>query len=128
MKAQVNFKKIIFLLLAAIFIFLPLQLDSQIKTTVSQILSNPDSFHNKIVSVDGYVRNLNYKTSKKGNPYTTFYITEGEQSLTVFSFGYLNVKNGDEVTAIGTFYKVKYVGRYTFYNELDITNGKIIIK
>jgi len=41
-------------------------------TTVSGIAADPHKFDGKEVCVEGLVSNLKFKTSKKGNPYTTF--------------------------------------------------------
>lgn len=98
---------------------------AQVKTTVSDILANSDKYDGKMVQVDGKAFSVKFKTSKKGNPYTTFKLTDGKNYLTVFSFGTLSVSEGDNVKVTGTYNKIKYVGRYVFYDEIDATNGKV---
>ncbi len=102
-----------------------------IKTTVAAILKEPDRFHKKLVQVEGKVSDYKEKTSRAGNAYTTFKLEQGEQKITIFSYGHLNLQNDDEVVVIGRFYKEKRVGRATFKNEIDASpreGGKITQK
>ena len=93
--------------------------------TVSEILNHPDKYHLKTVQVKGEVLDVKHKVSKRGNPYTVFVLSDGKKSLNVFTFGTPEINVGDKVKVEGTFYKVKYVGRYTFYNEIDASKGLI---
>jgi len=115
-------RKLTFLLIVWI---IPVLCLAQIKITISEIASNPDKFHGKVVEVEGKVMFVKFKTSKRGNPYTVFELTDGKNYVSVFSFGTLPVEEGNKVRVIGTYHKVKYVGRYVFYNEIDATNGKV---
>lgn len=96
-----------------------------INTKVGDILSNPDQSDGKMVQADGTVTMLKPKVSKKGNPYYTFKLADGDKSLSVFNFGTPSVKEGDSVRVMGRYQKVKQVGRYTFYNEIDASGGSI---
>ena len=108
-------------------LFFPLIVYAQIiKTTVADILSNPDRYDGKIVQVEGKVLSLKFKVSKRGNPYTTFKLRDASGStLTVFSFGALPIKEGDLVRVRGKYQKVKYVGPYVFYDEIDASEGNV---
>lgn len=96
-----------------------------IKTTVGDILTNPDKYDGKMVQVEGKVASPNFKTSKRGNPYTTFKLTDAGNTLTVFSFGTLSIREDGKVRVMGRYQKVKQVGRYTFYNEIDSSGGSV---
>ena len=99
--------------------------DAAQETTVEKILANKDSFDGKEVSVYGTVSKLKLKTSKGGNEYTTFSLINGSGvSLNVFVWGHSKIKEGQKVKVIGTYRKVKKVGRYTFYNEIEATEVK----
>jgi DNA/RNA endonuclease YhcR with UshA esterase domain len=93
--------------------------------TVSEILNHPDKYHLKTVQVKGEVLDVKYKVSKRGNPYAVFVLSDGKASIKVFTFGTPEINVGDKVMVKGTFYKVKYVGRYTFNNEIDASKGLI---
>jgi DNA/RNA endonuclease YhcR with UshA esterase domain len=93
--------------------------------TISEIINNPDQYHLKPVKVKGEVLDVKHKISRKGNEYTVFVLSDGSAGIKVFTFGSPQINVGDKVKVEGVFYKVKYVGRYTFYNEIDATNGLI---
>jgi hypothetical protein len=90
-----------------------------IKTTVAALIENPDKFHRKMVQVEGEVDDLKKKTSRIGNPYTTFKLDSGGKQVVVFSYGHLNIREDDAVVVVGKFYKERRVGRSTFKNEID---------
>jgi hypothetical protein len=93
-----------------------------IETTVQKILANRDSYDGQEVSVSGTVSRLKLKTSKVGKDYTTFSLmSESGGSLTIFVWGQPKLKQGQKVKVTGTYRKVKRVGRYTFYNEIEAT-------
>jgi hypothetical protein len=97
-----------------------------IKTSVSEILKNPDKYDGKMVQAEGTVGSLRSKTSKKGNPYTTLMIRDSSNGvLNVFSFGTLSVKKNDSVVVTGRYQKIKHVGSFTFYNEIDASEGSV---
>ena len=98
-----------------------------IKTTPTEILQSADKYDGKIVQVEGKVVSTNFRTSKRGNAYTTFKVTDSQKgTLSVFSFGTLTIKEGDTVKVMGRFQKVKHVPpRYTFYNEIDASEGGV---
>jgi len=91
-----------------------------IETTVQKILANRDSYDGQEVSVSGTVSRLKLKTSKGGKDYTTFSLVSGSGgSLNIFVWGHSKLKQGQKVKVTGTYRKVKRVGRYTFYNEIE---------
>ncbi|MGC8915167.1 MAG: hypothetical protein ACP5K0_06555 [Thermosulfidibacteraceae bacterium] len=98
---------------------------AQTATSVSEILTNPDKYDNKVVQVTGKCINVKHKVSRKGNPYTVFELADKGGSIKVFSFGYLAINEGDKVIVKGIYQKVKMVGPYIFYNEIDASNGEI---
>ncbi|MGE5444247.1 MAG: hypothetical protein ACM3SR_06525 [Ignavibacteriales bacterium] len=94
-------------------------------TTVSSINANASEFEGKEVCVEGSVSELEFKTSKKGDPYTTFSVNdEYLQSLTVHSLGSLQIKEGDKVKVTGKYDVVKRVGiiTYRYYNAIDASS------
>jgi len=91
--------------------------------TISEIINHPDKYHLSTVQVKGKVLDLKSKTSKRGNEYTIMVLSDGTGNITVFTFGTPKIKPEDTVKVKGVFYKVKHVGRYTFYNEIDASKG-----
>ena len=106
--------------------FLPVfLLASPQKVQIKEVIKNPDKYDNKRITVEGYIQNIKPKISQKGNKYTTFKISDKESNyLKVFLWGWeeiekQNIKEGDKVEVEGKFQKVKYVGKYKFYNEIE---------
>ncbi|MGO9175167.1 MAG: hypothetical protein ACLQED_03345 [Desulfobaccales bacterium] len=96
-----------------------------IKATVGDILSNPDQYDGKMVQVEAKVLAPQFKTSKKGNAFTTFKLEGDGKILSVFSYGTLSINGGDSVRVIGRYQKMKKVGPYTFSNEIDASRGSV---
>ncbi|MDD3725919.1 MAG: hypothetical protein PHI44_01805 [Candidatus Ratteibacteria bacterium] len=95
------------------------------KATIKEILNNPDTYNQKEVIVVGEVINFKPTISKKGNPYTTFSLIDDDyNALKVFIWGHPEINNDDKVEVIGTFQKIKYVGKYRFYNEIEADSIK----
>lgn len=110
----------------ACLLLIPLIANAQaVKTTVGDVLSNPDKYDGKMVQVEGKAVYPKFKVSKKGKPYTIFKLKDADNTLTVFSFGTLSIKEGNKVRVMGRYQKVKQVGRYTFYNEIDASDGSV---
>ncbi len=120
---------VLFVILTLICIcFIPKIVDAQvIKTSVAEIVSNPDQYDGKMVHVEGRIQSLKFNTSKKGNPYTTFMIIDSSNNaLNVFASGTLSIYRGDSVTVTGRYQKVKHVPqKYTFYNEIETTEDGV---
>lgn len=93
--------------------------------SIKSILDNPQKFDGKVVTVKGEVNSLKFKVSKRGNPYFTFKVDDGEAEIMVFSYGKPWIDNGQKVKVTGVFNAVKRVGQYTFYNEIDASRGSI---
>ncbi len=89
-------------------------------TTVKAILENPSQYDGQEVTVTGKALEVKATISRQGNPYTTCRLTDASgAAMTVYSRGHPDVKAGDAVQVTGTFQRVKRVGRYTFYNQID---------
>ena len=87
--------------------------------TISVLLQHSDQYDGKVVSITGAVTAYSERVSARGNAYTTFRVEEGGASVSVFAREHQGLHNGLRVRVTGTFDKVKRVGRYTFYNEIQ---------
>jgi len=86
----------------------------------SAILTSPDGFDGKSVTIHGTITNLRETVSRRGNPYYTLDLSDGRRVIRVFSFGKAPCRSGT-ATVEGTFAQVKQVGRLTFHNEITAT-------
>ncbi|MGC8784721.1 MAG: hypothetical protein ACP5RN_10115 [Armatimonadota bacterium] len=98
---------------------------AQEQVTVQALLNEGKKYDGKQVVLVGIVRDLKEKLSKKGNPYYTFKIGEGKQTVNIFSYGKAAVKEGDKVRVTGKFTVEKRVAYATYRNEIDVTRGKV---
>ena len=95
------------------------------EATIEKILSSKETYHGKEVSVSGKVSNLRRKTSKIGNPYTTFSLVGGSGGIiNVYFRGHTQVNEGKSAKVTGIYRKEKRVGEYTFKNEIEATDIK----
>lgn len=119
---------LLFMFAMLCLLFIPAIVKGQaIKSTPTEILQSPDKYDGKMVQVEGRVMRPNFKTSRKGNAYTTFKVADWQNNaLSVFSFGTLPIEQGDTVKVMGRFQKVKQVPpHFTFYNEIDASGGSV---
>jgi hypothetical protein len=97
------------------------------ETTISDILANPDKYDHEMVQVEGKVIAPKFNTSTKGNPYTTFKLSDAAgRTLNVFDSGTLSIKEGDIVRVCGSYRKFEFAMRqYTFCYEIDASWGSV---
>jgi hypothetical protein len=91
---------------------------------VGNIVKNPAQFDNKIVAIQGTATTVSERISRIGNPYMTSRVQDSTGSIAIYARGHPGISNGDRVEVIGLFQRVKRVGRYTFYNEINVQNIK----
>lgn len=93
--------------------------------TVEAFLPKAKSFDQKVVAVQGKIIKLKFKTSKKGNTYTTFELSsaDGKKTVTVYSRDKMDPKlvDGMVVVATGKYSVEKKLGTLVFKNEVDCT-------
>jgi len=90
--------------------------------TVAEIAKNPAAFDQKTVTVSGTAGEISSRTSRRGNAYTTFRLSDQGESVKVFTFGTPAIKGGERVEVRGVFQRVKQVGAYTFHDEIDASS------
>jgi hypothetical protein len=86
----------------------------------SQILSHPDSYDGKRLTVSGTVRNVFPQTTRQGKDYTTFDLCNDTACVKVFVWGHLKLLEGQRQSASGRFETVKHVEPYNFVNVLEV--------
>lgn len=87
--------------------------------SISDIYDNPEKYDQKYVMLKGRVTSVRFKTSRRGNNYTTFYLEDDTGRIKVFSWGFAAIADGDNVSVYGKYYIMKRVGNYRFPNEVD---------
>lgn len=74
------------------------------ETTVKAILENPSQYDGQEVTVRGIASNVKPTTSRRGNDYTTFQVTDfSGAGVTIFAWGHPAVSSRDSVQVTGIF-------------------------
>ncbi|MGH2638101.1 MAG: hypothetical protein ACRDF4_02275 [Rhabdochlamydiaceae bacterium] len=89
----------------------------------SEIINQPDQYNRQEITVSGVVEDFRAKTSHRGNAYEAFKLCDNKECLDVFAWGSTPRNDGTKIKVSGRFWEIKHVGKYTFYNELDLDNG-----
>jgi DNA polymerase III alpha subunit len=90
------------------------------KVSIQAVLSNPDGYDHKEVTIGGKATKVRPRVSRKGNEYTTLtLIDDSKKGMNIFTWGHAKVAEGPKVTITGIYQKVKRVGKNTFYNEVE---------
>ncbi|CAN5597212.1 hypothetical protein BH11ARM2_BH11ARM2_34660 [soil metagenome] len=89
-------------------------------TQIVDVLKEPTKFNKKTVTIEGKAAVFEQRTSKIGNKYVTFQITQGDQTLSVYAQGEVKpeLKDDEKVTIKGRFFMENKVGTNTFKNEI----------
>lgn len=77
---------IIMTVIVSILFLFSIVMAQAIKTSIGEILTNPDKYDGKMVQVQGKVGSLKFKTSKRGNAYTTFSIRDSSNGPIISVF------------------------------------------
>ncbi len=93
------------------------------KKTIKEILSNPDKYDGREVTIQGKAAKIKPRTSKKGYDSTTFTLKdESGKIMNIYTKGHPLITEGQKVTVTGIYQKLKMVGRKTFHNEVEARN------
>jgi len=99
---------------------------AQVAATVPDVVKNPDRYDGQTVSTTGTIAAYRERVSRAGNPYTTFRLEDAGASVAVFAWKHQGLRDGLRVRVTGKFAKVKQVGRYTFYNEIEAQRIEVL--
>jgi len=94
------------------------------KATVAGLLKDGKKYDKKAVIVRGKVEKFTAKTSRSGNPYFLFKLTDAGKFVSVYGQGKLakEPKDGDTVEVTGEFAVERTSGSRTYKNELDASS------
>jgi hypothetical protein len=114
------FRSLASALWAAIFLAVGLLSSALATDRIGDILARPDAFDGHEVVVEGKASAVDPRTSRRGNEYFTFRLSdETGSSLKVFSWGKPVIAPGDRAQVSGRFQRERRVGRYSFTNEVE---------
>ena len=88
--------------------------------SIATILANPKVYDNHPVRIEGKIIQFKHQTSKKGNPYTKFTLTDGSQTIMFFSYEYLPLKKGICVQVEGIYHVRREIESSIFKNQVIV--------
>ena len=98
-------------------------------SSINLLSSNKSLCDRQEVEIEVEVTNLNFKVSANGNKYTTFNLKEGNETFTVFSYGYLPIAEKDIVKVKGTYFTEYLYEGYAFPNQINTQpSGVVVLK
>ena len=113
-------RPLVFLLWAVAFLAIGLAVPAMARDRIGDIVARPEAFDGREVVLEGKASALDPRTSRRGNDYFTFRLSdEAGSSLKVFSWGKPAILPGDRVEVRGRFQRERRVGRYVFTNEIE---------
>jgi hypothetical protein len=93
------------------------------KMTINGILSHPDKYVGKKVTVEGKASKVNPRTSKEGKVYTTFKLTDKSgKGMSIYTKTHPLITEGQKVKVTGIYRKVKTIGKNTIHNVVEAWN------
>ena len=106
-----------------------------VAVTITELNSQPAEYHSKEVKTSGKVFKFVNKTSKAGNEYFTFDITEGAKGkelkmVHIYGQGKIDppLKQDEVVTVVGEFRKEKVVSGRTYKMEIQVKPKDVVTK
>jgi len=113
-------RPLVFLLWAVAFLAIGLAVPAMARDRIGDIVARPEAFDGREVVLEGKASALDPRTSRRGNDYFTFRLSdETGGSLKVFFWGKPAIVPGDRVEVRGRFQRERRVGRYVFTNEIE---------
>ena len=94
--------------------------------TISQVLSSPDEFHKKILTLEGQVGELRFKKMANGRKFTLFRFFEDdpEKRINIYARGFVEgIEEGSRIRIWGRYSKHK---RYFLAKRKNIMKAKKI--
>lgn len=116
-------RKSVYVILVALSASFAVSCSAAAPVSPAQVLAHAAQYNGESVSVTGTVQDFRERVSRRGNAYETFELCGSTTCLHVFAWGDVPRADGDRSTVSGHFWTVKQVGRYTFYDELDVDSG-----
>jgi len=116
-----KFLKVGFTLLFIFFpLFSPLPLRGANPLSLEELLSHPNRYDNREVTVKGKISEIQITTNKFGKEYTTFRLTDEKgKTIKIFNWGVLEIPDSQKVVVTGFYRKVMRVDGSTFRNEIE---------
>jgi len=119
-------------LLSSIFFFVYLSNAQDVSVggsefTIRDVVSHPDEYEGKKITLQGEVSRLRFTKSLTGKPYTLFELVDpGKNMINVYAEGHLDIERGEKLRIHGKFSTEKNYLLFKFKNVVKAKSFEIL--
>lgn len=97
------------------------------ESTIKEVVSSPDEYEGKKVTVEGEVSRLKFTKSITGKPYTLFELVDpAKNMINVYAEGHLDIEKGKKLRIHGKFSTKKNYFLFKFKNVVKAKSFEIL--
>jgi hypothetical protein len=85
---------------------------------LADLITHPDQYDKRLVTVAGEVTNLQTATTKQGQSAYGFLLKSPNGTVKVIGLGTMDLQEGEQVIVEGVFNRLRQAGRMIVYNEI----------
>jgi hypothetical protein len=132
MKKKIKIMAILSTLLSSIlfFAYLSNAQDDSVgvsESTIKEVVSYPDEYEGKKITLEGEVSRLKFTKSLTGKPYTLFELVDPAKNLiNVYAEGHLDIEKGEKLRIHGKFSTEKSYILFRFKNVVKAKSFEIL--
>ena len=102
----------------AALLMLPALVSATAMVRLADLVTHPDQYDKRLVTVAGEVTNLQTATTKQGQAAYGFLLKSSNGIVKVIGLGTTDLQEGEQVIVEGVFNRLRQAGRMTVYNEI----------
>ena len=102
----------------AALLMLPALVSATAMVRLADLVTHPDQYDKRLVTVAGEVTNLQTATTRQGQAAYGFLLKSSNGIVKVISLGTTDLQEGEQVIVEGVFNRLRQAGRMTVYNEI----------
>jgi len=97
------------------------------ESTIKEVVSSPDEYEGKKITVEGEVSRLKFTKSFTGKPYTLFELADpAKNMINVYAEGHLDIEKGKKLRIHGKFSTKKNYFLFKFKNVVKAKTFEIL--
>jgi len=97
------------------------------ESTIKEVVSSPDNYEGKKITVEGEVSRLKFTKSITGKPYTIFELADTSKNIiNVYAEGHLDIERGKKLRIHGKFSTEKNYFLFKFKNVVKAKTFEIL--
>ena len=106
------------LVLGSLFLIVPAALYAGDMVKLADLITHPDQYDKRLVTVAGEVTNVQTATTRQGQPAYGFLLKSQNGIVKVIGLGTTDLQEGEQVIVEGVFNRLRQAGRMIVYNEI----------